>query len=151
MKLTFYCQSCSQKLNVGYSQIGTIVRCPACDMAQPVSIPLARRYQSLRAAAVTLQVVGVVVALALCGLVFMLMARYQLWSAQQFIKGLVVLGLGLSAAFATGILTYAAGEVLRLLVDLENNARSTRLHLEMMRAEQRPPAPVTEVPQQPTP
>jgi hypothetical protein len=124
------------------------VRCPACDTAQPVSIPLARRYHSLRVAAVTLQVLGVVVTLALSGLVFVLMARYQLWSAQQFMKGLLVMGLGFPAAFASGILTYAAGEVLRLLADLEENARSSRLHLELMRAEQRPAAPAAEVPQQ---
>ena len=146
MKLTFYCHSCSQKLNVGYSQIGTIVRCPACDMAQPVATPLAMRYPSLRVAAVTLQVLAVVVTLALSVVVFILMARYQLWSAHQFLKGLLVLGVGLPVAFATGILIYAAGEVLRLLGDLEDSTRSTRLHLEMMRAEQRPVT--TEAPQQ---
>lgn len=148
MKLTFYCQSCSQKLNVGYSQIGTVVRCPACDTAQPVAIPLARRYQSLRVAAATLQVLGVVLTLALSAVVFILMVRYQLWSAQQFIKGLLVMSVGLSVAFATGILTYAAGEALRLLVDLEDSARSARFHLELMRAEQRPAAAAPEVPQQ---
>jgi len=153
MKLTFYCQSCSQKLNIGYSQVGTVVRCPTCDTDQPVAIPLARRYKSLRVAAVTLQVLGVVLAFVFSAVVFILMARYQLWSAQQFVKGLLLMIVGLSAAFATGIMTYAAGEVLRLLVDLEENARSARFHLELMRAEQRSAAAaaaVAPVPQQQT-
>jgi hypothetical protein len=148
MKLTFYCQSCSQKLNVGYSHIGTVVRCPACDMAQPVTTPLAKRYPSLRIAAVTLQVLGVVMATGLTVGVFVQMAKYELWSQAQLLKGLLVTTAGFSLAFASGILTYAAGEVIRLLADLEESVRSTRLHLELMRAEQRPPAPATEVPQQ---
>jgi hypothetical protein len=147
MKLTFYCQSCSQKLNIGHSQIGTIVRCPACDMNQPVITPLAKRYYAMRIAAVTLQVVGVVVGLALAIGVFSLMAAYQLWSAQQLGKALFVLGVGLPGAFAVGVVIFAAGEGIKLLVDLEDSVRALRLHSEMARAERLPPA--VEAPQPP--
>ncbi|MBI5685359.1 MAG: hypothetical protein HZC54_09765 [Verrucomicrobia bacterium] len=149
MKLTFYCQSCSQKLNIGHSQTGTIVRCPACDMNQPVNAPLARRYPVMRITAVTLNVLGVVLMLALAVGVLAVTIHYQLWDGPQLWKALLVLAAGLPCAFAAGIMTCAAGETLRLLVEMEENTRSTRLHLEMMRAEQRPPAAVaTEVPQQ---
>ena len=147
MKLTFYCQSCSQKLNIGHSQLGTIVRCPACDTNQPVITPLAKRYYAMRIAAVTLHVAGVVVGLALAAGVLFLMSLYQLWSAQQLGKALLVLGVGFPGAFAVGVVIYAAGEGVRLLVDFEDNVRAMRLHSEMERAERRPPAP--EVPQQP--
>ena len=147
MKLTFYCQSCSQKLNIGHSQVGTIVRCPACDVNQPVIAPLAKRYHAMRIAAVTLKVLGVVVMLALAVGVVSVTMTYQLWSGQQLAKALLVLAVGLPVAFAAGIMTYAAGEGIGLLVDLEDNVRALRLHSEMARAERQPPPP--EVPQQP--
>ena len=135
MKLTFYCQSCSQKLNVGHSQIGSIVRCPACDMAQPVTTPLAKRYYGMRIASVTLQIVSVVVGLALVTGVLYLMARYQLWDTRQLGKAMLVLAVGLSGAFTVGALIFAAGEGLRLLVEMEDNIRTTRLHMDLARAE----------------
>ncbi|MBI5819585.1 MAG: hypothetical protein HZA88_11415 [Verrucomicrobia bacterium] len=149
MKLTFYCQSCSQKLNIGHSQIGTIVRCPACDMNQPVITPLAKRYRGMRIAVVTLQILGVVIGLVLASAVLVLMTQYQLWSVQQLGTALLVLGLGLPLAFGVGITIYAAGEGVKLLVDLEDNVRAMRLYSEMARAERQPPPPV-EAPQQPS-
>ena len=141
MKLTFYCQSCSQKLNIGHSQTGTIVRCPACDVNQPVIAPLAKRYHAMRIAAVTLKVLGVVVMLALAVGVVSVTVTYQLWGGQQLAKALLVLAVGLPCAFAAGIMVYAAGEGIGLLVDLEDNVRALRLHSEMARAEQKPPPP----------
>lgn len=135
MKLTFYCQSCSQKLNVGHSQIGSIVRCPACDMAQPVTTPLAKRYFGMRIASVTLQIAGVVVGLALVAGVLFLMARYQLWDARVLGKAVLVLVVGLSGSFTVGAMIFAAGEGLRLLVEMEDNVRTTRLHMDLARAE----------------
>ncbi len=149
MKLTFYCQSCSQKLNVGHSQIGSIVRCPACDMAQPVTTPLAKRYYGMRIASVTLQIVGVVVALALAVGVLYLMARYELWDARQLGKALLVLGVGLPGAFTVGAVIFATGEGLRLLVELEDNVRTTRLHMDLWRAERE--AGTAPLPQMPLP
>lgn len=149
MKLTFYCQSCSQKLNIGHSQIGTVVRCPACDMNQTVNTPLAKRYHGMRVAAVTLKVLGIAVMLALAAGVVALTLTYQLWTAPQFWKGLLVMAVALPCAFAAGMMVYAAGEALHLFVELEENVRSTRLYMELMRAEQRPVTPpAPEVPQQ---
>jgi hypothetical protein len=154
MKLTFYCQSCSQKLNVGHSQIGSIVRCPACDMAQPVTTPLAKRYYGMRIASVTLQIAGVVVGLALIVGVLFLMARYQLWDSRQLGNALLVLGVGLPVSFAVGVVIFAAGEWLRLMVELEDNVRTTRLHMDLARAEREaltaslasPPPPTQSLP-----
>jgi hypothetical protein len=97
---------------------------------------------------VTLQVVGVAVGLALAIGVFSLMAAYQLWSAQQLGKALFVLGVGLPGAFAVGVVIFAAGEGIKLLVDLEDSVRALRLHSEMARAERLPPA--VEAPQPPS-
>ena len=134
MKLTFRCQECSQKLNVGHNQIGSVVTCPACGAVQSVPAPLAKRYRVLRFTASVLQVVSILVTVLL--LTFILLAQY--WSEGHSLGDtILLLGLGIPASLLAGLLIYALAEGIGLIVDVEEHLRATRRLLELQRSEQK--------------
>jgi hypothetical protein len=138
MKMTFRCIECSQKLNIAHSQIGTAVTCPACGAVQAVAAPLALRFRGLRVAAWALQGLAVVVA---GGLIIVLLLALNQGSGQPSTDTALMLGAGIPASLLAGLLIYALGEGIWLLIDLEENTRATRQLLELARSERKTAPP----------
>jgi phage FluMu protein Com len=135
MKLTFRCVECSQKLNIASTKAGSAVTCPACGAVQAVSAPLAKRFRVLRATVVVLQVVAAVVTVSL--LVAVLIAVGHGGEGHSVMDNVLLLGVGIPASLLVGLLIYALGEGIGLLIDLEENTRATRQLLELARSEQK--------------
>jgi len=136
MKMTFRCIECSQKLNIAHSQIGTAVTCPACGAVQAVAAPLAPRFRGLRVAARVLQGLALVVA---GGLIVALLLAVGQATGQSSADIALAFGVGIPVSLLAGLLIYAAGEGLWLLIDLEENTRATRQLLELARSERKTP------------
>ncbi|MBI5394497.1 MAG: hypothetical protein HZA91_04290 [Verrucomicrobia bacterium] len=139
MKLTFRCIECSQKLNAAHSQVGSAITCPACGAVQAISAPLAPRFRGLRVAAGVLQVLAVVVAAGL--IVTVLVAVGQGGSGQSVMDTVLQIGVAIPASLLAGLLIYALGEGLWLLIDLEENTRAARQLLELNRSERKSTPP----------
>lgn len=138
MKMTFRCIECSQKLNIAHSQIGAAVTCPACGAVQAVAAPLASRFRGLRIAAWVLQGLAVVVA---GGLLIALLFALGPGGGQSSTDTALTLGVGIPLSLLAGLLIYAFGEGIWLLIDLEENTRATRQLLELARSERKAPSP----------
>ena len=134
MKMTFRCIECSQKLNIAHSQVGSAVTCPTCGAMQAVSAPLAKRFRGLRITASVLQVLAVIV--AVCLIIVVLLAM-----GQAVTDNVLLLSVGIPASLLAGLLIYALGEGIWLLLDLEENTRATRQFLELAQSERKSTPP----------
>lgn len=139
MKLTFCCVECSQKLNIAHSQVGSVVTCPACGAVQVVSAPLAKRFRGLRITASVLQVLAVIV--AVCLIIVVLLAMGQAGGGQTVMDNVLLLSVGIPVSLLAGLLIYALGEGIWLLIVLEENTRAARQLLELNRSERKSAPP----------
>jgi hypothetical protein len=141
MKLMFTCVECSQKLNIAHSQMGSVVTCPACGAVQAVTAPLAKRFRGLRITASVLQVLAVIVPIALITIV--LLAVGQSDGGHTVLDNILLLGVGIFSSLLSGLLIYALGEGIWLLINLEENTRATRQLLALTRCERKSTPPST--------
>lgn len=139
MKLMFRCVECSQKLNIAHSQVGSVVTCPACGAVQVVSAPLAKRYRGLRITASVLQVLAMIV--PICLIIVVLLAMGQAGSGTTVMDNVLLLSVGVSASLLAGLLIYALGDGIWLLIDMEENTRAARQLLALSRSERKSAPP----------
>lgn len=139
MKLMFTCVECSQKLNIAHSQMGSVVTCPACGAVQAVCGPVAKRFRGLRIAASVLQVLAVIVPIFL--IIVVCLAVGQSDAGHTVLDNILLATVGVSSSLLAGLLIYALGEGIWLLINLEENTRATRQLHALTRCERKSAPP----------
>jgi hypothetical protein len=81
------------------------------------------------------------VIVAVCLIIVVLLALGQAGGGQTVMDNVLLIGVGIPASLLAGMLIYALGEGIWLLLDLEENTRATRQLLELANSERKSAPP----------